>query len=114
MNLPPAIADFFRMKNAHEDDGLWTLFAPDAVIIDGGEGTEMRGADEIEKWIKKAISGLNLHTEIWNCEERDGTYIVDTVMCGDFKASPARFQYFITLRDGKIFALRSEFLGSVK
>ena len=94
MNLPPTIADFFRMKNALEDEGLWKLFAPDAVIIDGGEGTEVRGADEIEMWIKKAISGLNLHTEIRNCEERDGTYIVDTVMSGDFKASPGALSVF--------------------
>jgi len=35
-------------------------------------------------------------------------------MSGDFKASPARFQYFITIRDGKNIALRSEFLGSLK
>ena len=114
MNLPLTIADFFRMKNAHEDEQLWTLFAPDAVIIDGGEGTQMRGTDEIKKWIKTAVSGLNLHTEIRKCEERDGEWTVDTVMSGDFKASHARFQYFITIRDGKISALRSEFLGSLK
>jgi hypothetical protein len=114
MTLPPAIATFFRIKNAREDEGLWTLFAPDAVIIDGGEGTEMRGTDEIKKWITKAVSGLNLHTEIRTCEERNGEWTVDTVMSGDFKASPARFQYFITVRDGRISALRSEFLGSLK
>jgi hypothetical protein len=114
MNMPAPIADFFRMKNAHDDEGLLMLFAADAVIIDGGEGTEMRGAEEIQKWIKKAISGLNLHTEIRECEERDGKWIIDTVMSGDFKASPARFQYFVTIRDGKIASLRSAFLGSLK
>ena len=114
MTLPPTIADFFRMKNAREDEGLWMLFASDAVVIDGGEGTEVRGTDEIKQWIKKAVSGLNLHTEIRAYEECDGEWTVDTVMSGDFKASPARFQYFITIRDGKISALRSEFLGSLK
>jgi hypothetical protein len=114
MTLPLAISDFFRMKNAHEDEELWTLFVSDAVVIDGGEGSEIRGTDEIKKWIKKAVSGLNLHSEIRACEERDGEWTVDTVMSGNFKASPARFQYFITVRDGKISALRSVFLGSVK
>src|SRR5258708_3540207 len=87
MKLPKPIADFFEMKNAHDDEGLWTLFASDAVIIDGGEGTEMRGSDEIKKWIKKAISGLKLHTEIREYGERNSEWIVDTVMSGDFKAS---------------------------
>ena len=72
MNLPKPVADFFEMKNAHDDEGLWTLFASDPVIIDGGEGTEMRGSDEIKKWIKKAISGLKLHTEIREYEDRNG------------------------------------------
>jgi hypothetical protein len=49
MILPSTIADVFPMKNAHEHEELWTLLAPDAVIIDGGEGTQMRGADEIKK-----------------------------------------------------------------
>jgi hypothetical protein len=114
MNLPAPVADFFRMKNAHDDQGLWSLFASDAVIIDGGESTEMRGADEIKAWIRKAISGLNLHTEIRGSTERDGTWIIDTVMSGDFKASPARFQYFITLNGEKISTLRVEFHGSLR
>jgi hypothetical protein len=114
MRLPKPIADFFEMKNAHDDEGLWTLFASDAVIIDGGEGTEIHGADEIKKWIKKAISGLNLHTEIKSFEQRDHEWVIDTVMSGDFNASPARFQYFIIIEDEKISALRSEFLGSLK
>jgi hypothetical protein len=114
MKLPKPVADFFEMKNAHDDEGLWTLFASDAVIIDGGEGTEIHGADEIKKWIKKAISGLKLHTEIRTFEEHNDEWVIDTVMSGDFKASPARFQYFISVQEGKISALRSEFLGSLK
>ncbi|MGX1412787.1 hypothetical protein AB7M43_002879 [Bradyrhizobium elkanii] len=114
MKLPKPIADFFEMKNTHDDDGLWTLFASDAVIIDGGEGKRTQGADEIKKWIQKAISGLKLHTEIKNCKEQGGEWIVDTVMTGDFKASPAQFEYFITLSGDKISSLRVEFRGSLK
>jgi hypothetical protein len=112
--LPSVIADFFRLKNEQNDEGLWMLFAHNAVVVDSGEGKEMHGADEIKQWIAKSISGLNLRTEIRDSEERDGEWVIDTVMSGDFKPSPARFQYFITVHDGKISALRSEFLGSLK
>ena len=114
MNPPPPIADFFRMKNEHDDDGLWSLFTDDATVFDGGEGKTTQGADEIKKWIQKAISGLNLHTEIRDCKENHSEWIVDTVMTGDFKASPARFEYFITINGDKISALRVEFRGSLK
>ena len=69
MILPAAIADFFRMKNERDDQGLWSLFTEDAVVVDGGEGTKMQGADEIKKWIEKVISGLNLHTEVRDCAD---------------------------------------------
>jgi hypothetical protein len=114
MTLPQPIADYFRMINDHDDQGLWTLFTLDAVIVDGGEKTEMRGSDEIRKWIQKAISGLNLHIEIRYCKESGDEWTVDTVVTGDFKASPARFEYFIARRGDRISALRVEFRGSLK
>ena len=114
MDLPPAIADFFRMKNEQDDSGLPSLFTDDATVVDGGEGKTMHGRDEIQCWVSKSIAGINLHTEIASCEEQDGRWIVDIVMRGDFKASPARFLYTIGLRANKISALRAEFLGSLK
>ena len=90
------------------------MFSEDATVVDGGEGKMMHGRDEIQSWVTKSIAGINLHTEIASCEERDGQWIVDTVMRGDFKASPARFLYTIGLRADKISALRVEFLGSLK
>ena len=59
-------------------------------------------------------TGINLHTEIESYAEQDGQWVVDTVMRGDFKASPARFLYTIGLRGNKISALRVEFRGSLK
>jgi hypothetical protein len=114
MNVPTPVSDFFRMKNEHDDAGLWSFFTDDATVIDGGEGRKIQGTDEIKKWIQKAISGLNLHTEIRDCSEHGGEWIIDTVMTGDFKASPARFEYFILLNGNKISSLRVEFRGSFK
>ncbi len=90
------------------------MFSEDAVVVDGGEGKTMRCRVEIQSWVTESIAGINLHTEIASCEEQDGRWIVDTVMNGDFKASPARFLYTIGLRDNRISALRVEFLGSLK
>jgi hypothetical protein len=114
MDIPIPIADFFRMKNEHDDIGLGSLFTEAATVVDGGEGKVIQGVDAIKRWIEKAISGLGLHTHISDCKERGGEWIVDTVMTGDFKASPACFEYFITLSDDKISALRVEFRGSFK
>jgi hypothetical protein len=114
MNPPAPIVDFFRMKNEHDDAGLSSLFTEEAVVIDGGEGKSIQGAEEIKRWIQKAISGLNLQTEISGCKEQGDEWIVDTVMTGDFKASPARFEYFITLKGAQIASLRVEFRGSLK
>ena len=110
--IPAPIADFFRMKNEHDDDGLWSLFGEDATVIDGGEGKKMNGSDEIKTWIQQAISGLNLHTDIRDCTEQGSEWIVGTVMTGDFKASPARFEYFITLSGDKNSVRRIEFAKS--
>jgi hypothetical protein len=114
MGLPPPIADFFRMKNEHDDSDLSSLFSEDATVVDGGERKTMHGRDEIQSWVTKSIAGINLHTEIESCEEQNGQWIVDTVMRGNFKASPARFLYTIGLRGDKISALRVEFFGSLK
>jgi hypothetical protein len=112
--LPKPIAEFFRLKNAEDDDGLSVLFSDDAIVTDAGERKKMRGRDEITRWIEKSISGLHLQTDVRGSKERDGEWIVDTVMTGNFKASPARFEYFIKMTGDKISELRVEFRGSVK
>jgi len=108
-NLPEPIAEFFRLKNAEDDKALLLLFSEDATVIDAGEHKEMHGHPEITQWIEKSISGLHLQTDVRGCRERDGEWIVDTVMTGNFKASPARFEYFISLKGDKISMLRVEF-----
>jgi hypothetical protein len=114
MVVPSPIAEFFRLKNAQDDKGLVAMFNEDATVVDGGEGKTMQGSEAIEKWVAKSISGLDLHTDIRSAEEKDGEWVVDTRMTGNFKASPARFKYSIQLRDDKISKLQVDFLGSEK
>jgi hypothetical protein len=112
--LPKPIAEFFRLKNAEDDEALSLLFCEDATVIDAGERKEMHGREEITQWIGKSISGLHLQTDVRGWQERGGEWIVDTVLTGNFKASPARFEYFICLNADRISKLRVEFRGSQK
>ena len=52
-NLPRPIAEFFRLKNAEDKDALPLLFIDDATVIDAGERKDMRGREEITRWIEK-------------------------------------------------------------
>jgi hypothetical protein len=113
-SLPKPIADFFRLKNAEADEMLPLLFCEDAIVIDAGEHKEMRGRAQIAQWIGKSISGLHLQTDVRGWKEHDGEWIVDTVLTGNFKTSPARFEYFIALDGDRISRLRVEFRGSQK
>lgn len=65
--LPKPIEEFFRLKNAEDDEGLAQLFTEDATVIDAGERNEMRGRAEITRWIEKSISGLHLQTDVRGC-----------------------------------------------
>lgn len=112
--LPKPISDFFRLKNAEDDETLQLLFSEDATVIDAGEHKEMHGREQIAQWIRKSIAGLDLQTDVRGWKEHDGEWIVDTVLTGNFKASPARFEYFIALDGDKISRLRVEFRGSQK
>jgi hypothetical protein len=95
-------------------DALALVFSEDAIVIDAGERKEMRGRKQIVQWIEKSISGLRLQTDVRGWKEHDGEWVVDTVLTGNFKASPARFEYFISLTGDKISKLRVEFRGSQK
>jgi hypothetical protein len=112
--LPNIIEEFFRLKNAEDDEALPLLFTDDATVIDAGERKEMHGRDQISQWIGKSISGLHLQTYVRGWKEEKGEWIVDTALTGNFKASPAHFEYFISLVGDKISKLRVEFRGSLK
>jgi hypothetical protein len=111
-DLPKPIAEFFRLKNDEDDEALPLVFSEDAIVIDAGECKEMRGREEIARWIEKSISGLHLQTDVRGWKEHEGEWVVETVLTGNFKASPARFEYFISLTVDKISKLRVEFRGS--
>jgi len=54
------------------------------------------------------------HTEISACIKQGDLWRVDTIVSGDFKASPAKFVYLIVLEEQNISSLDIAFEGSLK
>jgi len=113
-DLPKVIAQYFHFKNTHDKEGLLSVFSNEAFIVDRGEKKEIRGKDQIGTWIDKSLSGLNLHTEISQVKVQNGNWVIETIVCGDFSASPAKFIYHLEIVNDKIEFLDIEFAGSLK
>lgn len=111
--IPNVVSDYFKYKNEHNKAGLLSVLSSDAVIIDRGENKELRGTEEIEQWIDKSLSGINLHTEISDTKEGENSWEVLTIVTGEFKASPAKFIYYFKLYGEKICFIDIEFGGSL-
>ncbi|MBX9906527.1 nuclear transport factor 2 family protein [Patescibacteria group bacterium] len=113
-DLPHIISEYFLHKNNHNKEGLLSVFSDDALVIDRGESKEVRGKEQIAAWIDKSLSGLNLDTEISHVTEKDESWVIETIVSGDFSASPAKFVYYVALAEDKISSLDIEFAGSLK
>ena len=113
-NIPNTISEYFRYKNDHDKAGLLSVFDESIVVFDRGENKEVRGKEQLEKWIETSLSGLNLYTEISRVKEEGDVWTVDTIVSGDFKASPASFIYLVRLEHDKIVMLDIQFAGSLK
>lgn len=111
--IPKVVSNYFKYKNEHDKAGLLSVLSTDVVIIDRGENKELKHIEEIERWIDKSLTGINLHTEISSTKEEGGVWEVQTIVSGDFKASPAKFIYYIKLDREKICFVDIEFGGSL-
>jgi hypothetical protein len=80
-------------------------------IISGPKVLELTGGGKVLTCMDEH---LRLGADVRGWKEHEGEWIVDTVLTGNFKASPARFEYFISLMGDKISKLRVEFRGSQK
>ena len=104
--LPQPIAAFFQAKNDHDVDAVIACFTPNATVFDEGENQKATGQDAIRKWMEGTIANYKLSTDVMKCADGDGETVVTALVTGDFPGSPISFDYFFTLKDGKIDALR--------
>jgi hypothetical protein len=105
VTLPAQIAVYFSAKDATDFNMLGSCLAPDVHVWDRGEDTEIRGIDNVKKWMEETNKKYTLSTEIAASQINGDTVIVNTVVSGDFPGSPLPFTYRFSLANAKIAAI---------
>ena len=66
-NLPEPIVEFFRLKNAEDDEALALLFSEDATFIDAGPSSRGTRIDRSERGlpVTEFAPGLHARGKTW-------------------------------------------------
>jgi SnoaL-like domain len=102
IDLPPAIAAFFRAHNTGQTSGFSGLFTEDAIVSD--EDREYRGA-AINDWIDESIARYQPVANVTDLAEEGEQTIATAQVSGNFPGSPIQLRYQFTIKNGKIAAL---------
>ena len=105
VTLPEQIAAYFSAKNAANLNMLDSCLAPDVHVWDRGEDTEIKGVDNVKKWMDETNKKYTLSTEIAASQTNGDTVTVNTVVSGNFPGSPLPFTYRFSLANDKIAAI---------
>jgi hypothetical protein len=111
METIPQIKAYFDAKggDVHSIDDC---FADDVCIEDTGEDKTINGADDCKKWIVETNERYRLATEIVEMTNQDnGDIKVSVLSRGNFAPSAFPFDYFFTIRDGKIKKVKIIYTG---
>jgi ketosteroid isomerase-like protein len=103
LQLPPAIAEYFRADRAGDIDAILTCFTEDALVRD--EGKMNQGHDAVRAWKAKSSAAYNYVSEPFAATSDGDQTIVTSRLTGDFPGSPLDLRYFFTLRASKIAVL---------
>ena len=103
VQLPPALAMYFRAEDAAETDVLERCFAPDAVVRD--EGQVMLGLDAIKAWKVAAQGRYQYRVESLEAVTEAMTATVRAKLTGNFPGSPVELLYRFGLAADKITSL---------
>ena len=103
--LPPQIASYFLAKDSGDAASLDLCLAPDVIVRDPGENTEVRGRAEVKAWILQTHKKFTLSTKITDSRLDADVITVDTLVSGDFPGSPLPFAYRFSLEKGKITSI---------
>ncbi len=110
LDLPLPIQSYFAAKGA-DASAAASCFTDDAVVFDNGEDLEIRGIDAIGSWLTRTNDSYKLTSEVRSAEERDGAYVLDVIVSGDFPGSPYQFEYRFKLAGEKIRELAIDPIG---
>lgn len=102
--LPHTIEIYFSAANAHDSQLLADCFAEDAVVHD--EGKIYHGLAAIKEWNEVTSKKYALILEVISAVQEDGETIVTAQASGNFEGSPASIDFYFTVKNQKITALR--------
>lgn len=105
VTLPAQIASYFSAKNSADSSALDSCLASDVHVWDRGEDTEIRGIDNVKKWMEETSKKYALSTEIVDSRINGDAVTVNAVVSGDFPGSPLPFTYRFSLVNARIAAI---------
>jgi uncharacterized protein (TIGR02246 family) len=96
--LPPLIDALVHAINAGDAEGVFSLFAPDAVVNDWG--SEYTGLDQIRAWNDRELIGAKGVLTVRSVKQNGNRIALVTDWKSNFFSGPGRFEF--TLDNGKI------------
>jgi hypothetical protein len=111
MEITPQIKAYFEAKKGNFDT-IDTHLADDVRIEDTGESDAINGRDNCKQWLKDKSLQYNMETKIVETKtEENGDIKVSTLV--NVNASPDNFpfDYFFTMKNEKIKAVRIIYTG---
>jgi ketosteroid isomerase-like protein len=112
-SLPSPIDRYFAAKESSDVEDTLACFAEDATVWDNGEDLELKGIEQIRKWMTGTVAGYKLTSEVKSGESRGEEFVAGVVVSGDFPGSPYEFAYRFKIRGDKIAELAIDPIGSL-
>ena len=104
MKLPRSIETYFHAANSHDSQLIEDCFAEDAVVHD--EGEVYHGVAAIKDWNETTSNKYALILVVISVAQEEGETIVTAQASGNFKGSPTSIDFYFTVKNEKISALR--------
>lgn len=103
VELPSALETYFAAKNRKDIEVMLSPFAADAVVRD--EGHEHHSREAIKAWMEETTRKYGVSVKVREAERSGDHVVVNGLVSGDFKGSPATLTYRFLLRGQAIAGL---------
>lgn len=103
LDLPSAIAAYWRAANAGDCAGAVAQFDDKAIVHDEGKVHGTRSA--IQAWLEETTRKYQPQVEPLRCESEAGRHLIAARVSGRFPGSPAELDFEFTVANEKIVRL---------
>ena len=105
IELPKPIADYVAANARLDLEGMVQPFASDAFVVDAGIGKQLEGHVGLRTLFEEEVIPVKAIFTPDAVRHEKGKVVVEGPAHGDFKNSPIRFTYTLTLESDAIKAL---------